>query len=197
MDRLAADDGAEQTDGRKARSEKTRALIAEAMMDLIAEGDLQPTSEAVAQRADVGHRTVFRHFQDMDALYREIDTRLHERVFSGVPLIEPTGPLKARVKQVVQMRSRIFEKMKMFRRATVLREWASPYLRATRTRNIRLLRERLHHALPELTTKADTVQHAVETLVSFETWEQLRVDQKCSIAKASDTITECVLQLMG
>lgn len=54
------------------RSIATRQKIVDAFTGLVVEGQLTPTAEQVARRADVGLRTVFRHFDDMDALYREI-----------------------------------------------------------------------------------------------------------------------------
>ncbi len=197
MGRAAADQGIEPIDGRRARSEKTRGLIVEALMKLIAEGDLQPTSEAVAQRAAVGHRTVFRHFQDMDALYREIDTRLDVRVFAAVAPIAPSGSLKSRIDKIVETRARIFEQVKMFKRATVIRQWSSAFLRSKRARNARLLRGRLFHAIPELEGKSAEAQHALESLLSFESWEHLRVDQKCSVAKAIDALKFGALRLLS
>src|ERR1019366_3029777 len=59
-------------DGRRRRGQDNRARIVAAMLDIIHSGDLAPSAEQVAQRADVGLRTVFRHFQDMDSLFREM-----------------------------------------------------------------------------------------------------------------------------
>ena len=57
-------------DGRALRSERSRRPIVEALFALVGEGVLQPTAQQVADRAGVGIRTVFRHFEDMDALLR-------------------------------------------------------------------------------------------------------------------------------
>ena len=59
-------------DGRRRRGEDNRAKIVAAMLEIIHAGEIAPSAELVAQRADVGLRTVFRHFQDMDSLYREM-----------------------------------------------------------------------------------------------------------------------------
>ena len=58
------------SDGRLKRSVATRKKILQALTALTYEGVLSPTAEQVAMRADVGLRTVFRHFDDMDSLYR-------------------------------------------------------------------------------------------------------------------------------
>ena len=56
-------------DGRLLRSERSRHLIVEAMIELIDEGVLTPTAQQVAKRANVGIRSVFRHFDDMDSIF--------------------------------------------------------------------------------------------------------------------------------
>ena len=45
------------TDGRLQRSERSRELIAEALYELMGEGDLGPSAQKVADRAGVGIRT--------------------------------------------------------------------------------------------------------------------------------------------
>ena len=62
----------EETDGRRRRSLDSRARIVEAMLELARQTGSAPSAEQVAQRAGVGLRTVFRHFQDMESLYSEM-----------------------------------------------------------------------------------------------------------------------------
>ena len=59
------------TDGRHARSDRTRATAAEAMLDCFEEGLLRPGAKDVAERAGVSTRAVFRHFDNMEALIEE------------------------------------------------------------------------------------------------------------------------------
>ncbi|KCZ53122.1 TetR/AcrR family transcriptional regulator [Hyphomonas pacifica] len=61
----------EKVDGRRQRSERSRAQIIEAMFALIQEGDISPSAAGVTERSGVGLRTVFRYFEDMDSLYGE------------------------------------------------------------------------------------------------------------------------------
>ena len=55
-------------DGRRQRSLTSQRRIVEAMLALVGEGHLTPSAELVAERAEVGLRTVFRQFKDMDTL---------------------------------------------------------------------------------------------------------------------------------
>ena len=56
-------------DGRRKRSRTSRDSIVAAMLSLVEEGAITPSAEQVAARAQVGLRTVFRHFKDMESLY--------------------------------------------------------------------------------------------------------------------------------
>ena len=51
------------TDGRKLRSEDSKRRIVSAMLELVREGKMAPTAEEVANRAEVGLRTVFQAIQ--------------------------------------------------------------------------------------------------------------------------------------
>jgi len=183
---VSLDEEAVSQDGRKARSKKTRALIIDALMALIGEGNLQPTGDEVAQRADVGHRTVFRHFEDMDSLYREIDERIFVRVIRHVEPAMPGTSTDVRVEQIVNMRAKVFEEAKMFRRATTIRRWSSPFLQEAHKRYTRLLRDRMHEMLPELSAGPREIAAALEALLCFQAWEQLREDQRLSVTRAKE-----------
>ncbi len=67
-------------DGRRLRSETSRLRIVEAMIALVSESPTMPPAEAVATRAGVGLRTVFRLFEDMDGLYRGMQAVMTERL---------------------------------------------------------------------------------------------------------------------
>ena len=67
-------------DGRRLRSERNRQQIVEAMIELIEAGNPAPSAARVAEEAEVSLRTVFRHFEDMDTLYREIAREMLIRV---------------------------------------------------------------------------------------------------------------------
>ena len=85
-----------RVDGRRERGRSSHKRIVEAMMELIVGGDLAPSAARVAEEAGIGLRTVFRHFDDMDALYAEITATITERVMpivlSLIHISEPTSP---------------------------------------------------------------------------------------------------------
>ena len=89
-------------DGRAVRSAKTRRAVAQAYLDLAHDGVLRPTARAVAERARVSERAVFRHFQDLETLMAEAARLQIERVGKAVPQPAPAeGPLEKRLANFV------------------------------------------------------------------------------------------------
>src|SRR3974390_873447 len=66
----------EPADGRHRRSMSSQRRIVRAMLELVAAGNIAPSADEVSDRAGVGRRSVFRHFSDMDSLYREMQAIL-------------------------------------------------------------------------------------------------------------------------
>ena len=91
-----------------ARGRVTRGKIVTALLDLIRAGNPSPTSEDVAQYADVGGRTVFRHFQDMESLFEELNTKVSSLVQPVLMQTAWKGALAQRIEQLVTARAAIF-----------------------------------------------------------------------------------------
>ena len=54
------------------------------MLELVRAGAISPNAEEVAERAGVGLRTVFRRFDDMDSLYREMAKAMRPRCLAAL-----------------------------------------------------------------------------------------------------------------
>jgi AcrR family transcriptional regulator len=80
-------------DGRRIRSQRSRTAVARALLDLVRETRQMPTMDAVADRANVSRRSVFRHFADTNELIvaatqlqrDEVFARFHSRDISSLP----------------------------------------------------------------------------------------------------------------
>ena len=101
-------------DGRRERTEVTRRRILDATRELILSGSFDPTAQAVAARAGITTRTLFRHFADMRTLHREIilDAQRYahavmDEPFPGEPGSENRWP--ALLQAVIERRVRIYE----------------------------------------------------------------------------------------
>ncbi|MDX1735658.1 MAG: TetR family transcriptional regulator, partial [Halioglobus sp.] len=70
---------AEHADGQALRRARSRQRIVDAVIHLATEQGVEPTADRVAELAGVTTRTVFRHFDDVEALRREIVADLQAR----------------------------------------------------------------------------------------------------------------------
>ena len=60
--------------GRRARRERNRTAVIDAMFELIAEGKVPPPAEALAERAGVSVSSIFRYFDNLDELMAFVDS---------------------------------------------------------------------------------------------------------------------------
>ena len=171
----------QQVDGRLNRSTRTRAAIVEAMVELVGGGNAAPTSEDVAERANVGLRTVFRHFEDMETLYQEVDQVIKVRVFPQFNLETLTGPLEERARTLIERRANIFTAVHPFMTCTIARKWKSPYLTRSYDAFAELQRTFLFDNLPELKELSPALQHAADQVTSYESWTRMKDVQQLDV----------------
>ena len=168
----------EEADGRRRRSQHSREAIVSAMFELIGEGDLRPSAQRIADRAGVGIRTVFRHFDEMDRLFAEMSERLRATIAPLLSVEVPTGSVARRASGLVAVRCDIYERIGPYKRSGNLQRFSSPYLRKAHRATIRDFRIDLERWLPEVGAATPRVANAIEAMVSFECWDRLRTDQK-------------------
>jgi AcrR family transcriptional regulator len=167
------------TDGRVARGQRTRRNVAEALTDLLREGDQEPTARAVAERAGVSLRLVFHHFTEMDDLYHYVAALQLRRQWSQMPRISANLSLATRIERTVAHRAALYEEVGPVRRALVRRASSSTGVRAAISAADALLLEGLKETFsPELDGLAGTTRleilDAMGLATSWEAWERLR-----------------------
>lgn len=171
-------------DGRRARSRSSRSKIVEAMLQLVGNGDVAPSAARVADIAGVGLRTVFRHFDDMDTLYREMSAVIEERV---LPIIaEPLkGPSwKARMTEIADRRAIVFETILPFRISANLKRFQSSYLMQDYQRLLKAEADGVEALLPGSVKEDRIGARGLNVILSFQTWRLLRHDQGLSTEEA-------------
>jgi AcrR family transcriptional regulator len=184
-----------QTDGRIKRSERSRTAIVQAMLELIGEGSLSPTAQQVAERADVGVRTVFRHFSDMETLFATMNEKLTADVDSLFVESVQTGSFEERVEALIERRSAIFSALAPYVRSSTLQRWRSAFLQSEHERSIRVMRRDLRRWLPEIESSRSEIADGVEMILSFEAWNRLRIDQRLSLRRTAVVLRQAVLDL--
>jgi AcrR family transcriptional regulator len=186
----------EERDGRRRRSHDSRARIVQAMLELVQASEVAPSAEQVAARADVGLRTVFRHFKDMDSLYGEmagvVEGELHAII---------DEPLKGRdwreqVVDLVGRRAAVYETIAPFKHASQAHRHRSPFLESQHLRLVRRAREILKDVLPAEIVQDDVRFEGLDLLLSFETWSRLRRDQRLSPERAAEVVAALVRAVM-
>ncbi len=187
----------EMSDGRRQRSERSRAQIIEAMFELIREGDMSPSAAKVAERAQVGLRTVFRHFEDMDSLYVEMAERINGEVMPKVLAPFEARDWRGRFFEHVERRIEIYEYVLPVRVSANLRRFQSRFLMEEYRRGLLIERSTLKALLPPEINDDPVLFSAIETTASFQTWRRLRQDSDLCPDKAAVVFRFTLERLVG
>ncbi len=171
--------GETPVDGRRARGERTRLRVLEAMLHLVEEGELRPTAQQVASRAGVALRTVYHHFEDVEALRRmahELQMSRHSEILQPFNV---SDPIAVRIEILARQLRRLFEAITPIRRATVFDAQNSNEM-ADGLRRSRAIR-RAHVAAafaPEIAVdnEARTLVDALDQATSWQAWHYVRLN---------------------
>jgi AcrR family transcriptional regulator len=190
-------EGVTARDGRVARGQRTRRNVAEALIELLREGEPEPTAKAVAERAGVSLRLVFHHFAEMDDLYHYVAALVLRRQWSGMPRISDKLALATRLERTVAHRAALYEEIAPVRRALMRRVATAPSVRDAIAAADGLLLESLKatfaHELGALPEGLRAVQlDALDTASSWEAWDRLRTVSRLPVRGAKRVMT-CML----
>lgn len=185
-------------DGRRLRRTQNREAVLDAMVELFAEGVLQPGTDGIAERAGVSSRSLFRYFDDIDDLNR---AAIERQLAAARPLLDvgarPDEPTVVKVERLVAARLRLFEAIAPAARAARVHAHRHQVVAAHMRRSRSYLRHQLRRLFaPELAARP-AVLPAVDALCSFETYELLRHDQGLSRAKTTTALTAALLELLA
>jgi AcrR family transcriptional regulator len=186
----------EETDGRRLRSRDSRARIVAAMLALTREGAIPPSAEQVADRAGVGLRTVFRHFQDMESLYREMAGPIAGELRARAQRPFTATTWQERVLELIPRRGAAFEAVAPFRRSSDALRHNSAVLQAEHAALTRALRSILRDLIPKGAVDAPTFE-ALELMLSYEAWTRLRREQALAPSATRRTLDTAVRALLG
>jgi AcrR family transcriptional regulator len=186
----------EETDGRRRRSQDSRARIVAAMLELTRAGAVSPSATDVAGRAGVGLRSVFRHFKDMESLYQEMSVTIEAELRSVAEQPFQSDDWRERVLELVERRSVGFEVVGPFRRASDTRRHESQVLQEHHQRLTQALRLILEAVIPQDAVSKPALE-ALDLLLSFEAWNRLRREQQLPPAQARKALQTAVIALIG
>lgn len=187
----------QNVDGRRERSRSSRQRIVEAMMNLCAAGDLMPSAARVAEEANIGLRTVFRHFDEMDAIYAEISAIISRRVLPIAMAPYLHEDWRDNLRELAQRRVGVFETMLPFRLAANARRYSSPLLLGQYVQVIQLEREFVLRQLPDDIRHHRITAEAICATLSFQNWRALRHDQQLSADEAGGVTLHMINSLIA
>jgi AcrR family transcriptional regulator len=186
-----------EIDGRRLRREQNREAVLDALIAFFEEGNLQPSASEIAVRAGLSPRSLFRYFDDVDDLHRSAIERHHAQARPLLDLgVDADAPTAEKVARVVEARCRLWETMGAGARAA--RVWAPrcDVVAGTLARNRERFRSQVRAVFaPEL--DGTGLLPAVDTLLSFETYDLLRTDQRLSRPKAAAALTAALTALLA
>ena len=177
----------QSTVGRRPRkrttSDDTRAAIADALLDLITCGNLQPSRDEIARRAGVARRTVFLHFNNTESMYAALVKRQEPRVASLIVPISREMPITQRIIALAEQRDHLYSTIANLRRA--VRYAPDAHSSPTLAKSYELLRRMLDHQVretfaPELRNLPHPLAalQRIELATSFESWHNMVTHQR-------------------
>jgi TetR/AcrR family transcriptional regulator, regulator of autoinduction and epiphytic fitness len=185
-------------DGRRARRHRSRDLAVDALLDLLADGVVRPTAQQVAERSGVSLRSIFRIFDDVETLHAAAATRQLSRVRHLFVDVAAVGTVVARVEAIVAINARLYESVAPIRRAALRTAPESAPLRQHLHRVRGWLRSEIDRVFAAELAGPDAVgvAAALEVLMSFEAWDQLRTAQGLSVDGAVGVVRAASLRVL-
>jgi AcrR family transcriptional regulator len=193
----------EHEDGRTARRDRNRVTVVDALLELFREGNLDPSSDEIAERAGLSARSLFRYFDDLSDLARTAIEAQMARVadLTTVP-IEPDWTSVQRLTQVVDRRFGFYEAMGFVGIVARLRAPFQPVIDLELREMRSVWRSQFQSIMAEaLSTLAEPavgeVLRAADILLSFESYQLMRQDHMLSHQACIATATQAVAILLG
>lgn len=162
------------TDGRVALRLRNRQRVIDALIELVDEGDLSVSMDAIVERSGVSERSIFRYFTDLAdlaiAAIRAVVERAEPlRVIADIG----EGTLEHRIDEMIATRLRVAEQTHAFGTLARRRLALTPEIQQALTNVVLLLRAQIAEQFaPELDAMADddavVVSDLLLTLLSYE-----------------------------
>lgn len=166
--------------------------VLEALLELVEEGELRPTAQAVAERAGVALRTVYHHFEDVGALRTMALTMQTSRYREMLRQVDAKLPLDERIQLTARQYRRLFEAITPIRLATMFDQHDSPEmaegLGAARAQRREHLASTFAVELGRRSEDGRALLDALDLMTSWDTWNYLRSSLARSAAAAEKVV---------
>ena len=165
-------------DGRKLRSESTADHILNTAIKIARKGNIDNMSfNSIAKEANIGTRTIFRHFKDQEALQENLDQKLEEEFVISFSTINGDDNLENRIKNVCLTLITLYIKNQNIIRWTLRNVWRDKNLRKNMFSWNQTLRNFVYSILPEIQQKTKPEREIIFECMSFVFFLRLNVVQ--------------------
>ena len=166
-------------DGRKLRSESTADHILNTAIKIARKGDIDNmTFNSIAKEANIGTRTIFRHFKDHESLQESLDQKLSEEFTSYFSKINKNDNLEKRIENVASTLIKFFTKNQNIIRWNLRNFWRDKNLRQNMFSWNKILRNFVYSILPEIQEKKKSEREILFECMSFLFFLRLNVVQE-------------------
>ena len=164
-------------DGRKLRSESTADHILSTALKIARKGNIDSMSfNSIAREANIGTRTIFRHFKDQKSLQESLDQKLGEEFTSYFSKINKKDNLEKRIENVSSTLILLYVKNQNIIRWTLRNMWRDKNLSQMFSWN-QILKNFVYSTLPEIVEKKKSEREIIFECMSFIFFLRLNVVQ--------------------
>ena len=165
-------------DGRKLRSESTADHILNTAIKIARKGNIDKMSfNSIAKEANIGTRTIFRHFRDQESLQESLDRKLGEEFTISFSRINKADNLESRIENVSSTLIRLYVKNQNIIRWNLRNIWRDKNLRKNMFSWNQILRDFVYSILPEIQEKNKSEREVIFECMSFMFFLRLTVVQ--------------------
>jgi len=194
--KLEVVDNDKAPDGRRQRSQRSREKILRAYWELMLAGEMTPSAASIAEHAGVGLRSVFRHFEDLDMLLRELLVLCYDEVTPEFMTPLKSTNWKDQLLELVDRHVMIWERIKVPHTAGEIGRFKSQVLMDDYQRSRNLELSGIKGVLPKDINNYDEILLALDASMCFSTMRRLREDRKLSISEVKDVMTLMVKSII-
>ncbi len=191
------------TDGRVLRRERNRAEIVDALLALLREGHIEVSAAAIAERAKLSERSIFRYFDDLDDLYRTVCAVQFERERKHATIDSfSKGSTEDKIAHFVEQRVRLFTSIGSIGRASrVFAHRNAVIAKELRRARVLLRRQIADNFADEIAALPSAERsHAatiIDSLCNFESFSIMRSDYDMTIASITTTLTTGIRKVLS
>ncbi len=194
---------AASADGRHLRAQRNRDLVVDAILDLFEEGVADIDAATLAERSGVSVRSVYRYFEDREALVLEGVARHGQRLAEQLGLdLDLSAPLAERLEGFLAFRIDRYRRLERLIEVTRYLAYRLPEVADTFAQRRAWVRTQLVEVFaPELADRAPEERHrllaSLDVATDFDSWRLLSAAHGMDDAEVRSTMTAMVHAVLG